>query len=308
MDEMCSGRRQRPGWLARSKARGRTGSPTVGQGAMLVTRGRVRAGVMRWARASAVTGLLAVVGLTAAGAQQARAAASLVTGARYSGYVIHGGPGIPDFYSVSAQFLVPLASCLPGESGNGTYYWVGFQSSVGGLAQTGFTVSCTNGQPVYAGWHIDLGIISLKTIPEPMQPGDTVNASVVCWFGLCAETVQDVTQNNWSDTAVYVAPAGFSGDLLTSVVAESFGGGISSWPVRVTNAVVNSTPIGQFNPEADEQNPANYNGTASIDPSPLDPTGTSFWLSWNGDPEASQARMLQPGSSGTSMLQPRSTG
>jgi hypothetical protein len=40
-------------------------------------------------------------------------------------------------------------------------------------------------------------------------------------------------------------------------------------PVAVTGAQVSGLPLGQFNPEADEQGPGIYNGTAGLDPMPL---------------------------------------
>jgi Peptidase A4 family len=247
-------------------------------------RARGRAGVLRWAGVPVVAGVLAVTGLAAgAGAQPALAADSLVTGFAWSGYVIYQGPGGP-FYSVSAQFTVPTATCLPAQTGNYTAYWVGLQGSVGGIDQTGIIVSCVHGQPKYAGVHADLEGAPTD-IPQPMQPGDQVNASTVCWFGLCTQMVEDVTQN-WSDTSVVVPPAGFSGDVATAIAAESGNGGVNSTPVAVANAMVNSAPIGQFNPGSYEQNPAIFGNTVSIDPSPLDPTGTSFVFSWNGNPEA----------------------
>jgi hypothetical protein len=54
--------------------------------------------------------------------------------------------------------------------------------------------------------------------------------------------------------------------------------------VQVTNAMMNGSPIGQLNPEAQVQNPAIYNGLAELDPFPLDPTGTAFYFFWNGNP------------------------
>jgi hypothetical protein len=261
-----------------------------------VARGRGRVGMLRWARVLAVACVLAVVGMAAGtGAQPARAADSaagtLTTGFAWSGYVILGGGGGP-YYSVGAQFLVPTATCLPGETGNYTAYWVGLQGSVGGIDQTGIIIFCVQGRPDYAGVHTNLQG-DIATIPQPMQPGDQVNASTVCWFGLCAQTVQDVTQN-WSDTSIVVPPAGFSGDVATAIAAESAHGGVNMSSVQVTNAMVNSTPLGQFNPQPYEQNPAVFDNTVGLDPSPLDPTGTSFAFSWNGNPEAAMQGQTVP--------------
>jgi hypothetical protein len=50
----------------------------------------------------------------------------------------------------------------------------------------------------------------------------------------------------------------------------------------VTNATMNGAPIGQTKPEADEQTPSIYGGTAGFDPTPLDATGMNFDFYWNG--------------------------
>ena len=53
---------------------------------------------------------------------------------------------------------------------------------------------------------------------------------------------------------------------FTEVIAESYDGGACLDPVAVTGAQVNGLPLGQFNPEADEQGPGIYNRTADLDP------------------------------------------
>jgi Clostridial hydrophobic W len=69
---------------------------------------------------------------------------------------------------------------------------------------------------------------------------------------------------------------------IAAIAGESNGGGVTTGPAQVTNAMVNFTPIGQENPEPDEQNPASYGGISGLDPSALDPTGTAFEFNWNG--------------------------
>ena len=206
----------------------------------------------------------------------AQAADALSTTAFWSGYEAYSG----SFYEVSADFIVPGATCSqgPGETGPYTGFWVGFQG-VSVIVQTGFQVACISGQPVYSGWHADLtGRPTL--ISQPMQPGDQVDANVGCLFGLCEQTVQDVTQN-WSSTTAFELPdpSGF----LAAVAAESGDGGVTTGPVQVTNAMMNGAPIGQFDPEAIQEDPADYGGTAGLDPTPLDLTGTVFQFYWNGN-------------------------
>jgi hypothetical protein len=282
MDEPCSGGRhgrgRSPG-AGRGAARRsagalpRAGFPgRVGHG--WVTGGRLRTGVPRWARVCAVTGLLGVVGL-AAGAGTGTAQAADAPGA-WSGYVSSAGP----FHSVSADFIVPGAICSqgPGETGPWTIFWVGFQGG-SGLVQTGFGAECVAGQPSYFGLHF--GLTGAGTlISQPMRPGDQVDATVACLFGVCAEAVQDVTQN-WNSSITLAVPPGSSGSIA-GVAGESGDGGVTTGPVQVTNALMNGTPVGQLDPVADQQNLANYGGTAGLGPTPLDPTGTAFQFYWNG--------------------------
>lgn len=244
-----------------------------------------RSGVLRRMRVPALAGLLAVTSVAVAVGVRPAQAYSINPNGSWSDYAITGGAGGP-FFSVSAQFEVPVAVCEPGNNSSWTAYWVGLQSSVGGgtIEQTGFYIPCFGGQVDYMGVHAGLkgGLIG---IPEPMQPGDQVKASVSCSLNTCQQTVQDVTQNNWISTLVTNVPAGFSGNVYAAVAAESQHGGVNSTPVLVTNALVNSQPIGQFHPGADEQSLAAADGPVSIVPSPLDPTGTSFDFSWTGNPD-----------------------
>jgi hypothetical protein len=239
----------------------------------------MRTNVLRWTRVGAVMALLAVTGLAAAASTGTAKADDGLTTGDWSGYVSTATP----FSSVSADFIVPTATCTrgPGENDVAENFWVGFQGQgANELVQTGFTVQCDSGQPVYSGWHADV-TASQTFISQPMQPGDQVDASVECLWGVCDETVQDVTQN-WSDTSSLEASD--PGSYIAAVAAESYNGGVTFDPVQVTNAMINGLPLGQLDPQANEQSPAIYGGTAGLDPSPLDPTGTAFEFYWNGNP------------------------
>lgn len=235
-------------------------------------------GLLRWARIPVVAGLLASAALAAgAGAGTARAADSLSTGTLWSGYVTTQG----QFSSASADFTVPGAICLPGGDGY-IYYWAGFQAD-GGIVQDGFKVSCQQGQQVNQGWYTENGSDTPIFINQPMDVNDLVSVSAICLFGVCTQTVQDVTQN-WSDTTFFVEPANFGAGFIAAIAAEAYWGGVETGPVQVTNATFNGTPIGQFNPQAEEQSLAGSGAAAGLDPAPLDPTGTDFAFYWNGDP------------------------
>jgi hypothetical protein len=285
MNEPCSGGRQRPGrWLqaGRGAARRSAGAlpravlPGRGERGWL-TGSRVRAGVLGWARLCAVTGLLAVVGLAAGAGTGTAQAADALTSELWSGYASWAGP----FYSASADFIVPGAICSQGprETGPSTAFLVGIEG-YSGVIQTGFVVKCSNGQPLYYGVHADL-TDAATPISEPMQAGDQVDASVACFFGICEESVQDVTEN-WTDTLPMLG-VNSSGDFIALVAGVPSDGGVTTGPVQVTNATMNGTPIGQLSSyEADQEDPSMYSGTAALDPTPLDPTGTVFEFYWDG--------------------------
>jgi hypothetical protein len=242
-----------------------------------MTGGRMRTGVLRWTRVGAVMALLAVTGLAAAASTGTAKADGAQPGPYWSSYKSYAGP----FASASADFIVPGATCSqgPGETGPAEMFWVGIQGT-SGIVQTGFVVECVAGQLLYAGWHAEL-TGTATYISQPMQAGDQVDASVECLWGVCDETVQDVTQN-WSDTSSLEASD--PGSLLGAVAAESYDGGVTTGPVQVTNAMLNGTPIGQLDPQAEVENPAMYNGLAELAQTPLDPTGTDFEFYWNGNP------------------------
>ena len=236
-------------------------------------------GVLRWARVSAVACLLAISGLAAGrGAVGAGTAWASLTEGPWSGYALEGGP----YWWVSADFTVPGGICSqgPGETGPGTSYWAGLQGGTV-IVQTGFTVSCVQGQPSYSAWHASL-IGVPNTIGELVQPGDQVTAEVGCSGSTCLQILEDTTQG-WTDVLPVAMPSGFISNIA-AVAAESDHGGVTSGPVQVINADVNFAPIGMFNPEAEEQSPSIFGGAAGLDPTPLDPSGLDFDFSWNGNP------------------------
>jgi hypothetical protein len=230
------------------------------------------------------TGLLASAALAAgAGTGTARAADSLITGTLWSGYVTTQG----QFYSASADFTVPGATCLPGGGGY-IYYWVGFQNN-GGIVQDGFTVSCQQGQQVNEAWYTQNSDAPIY-INQPVEVNDLVSVSAICGYGFCTQAVRDVTQN-WSDTTFFLEPANAGAGWIAAIAAEAYNGGVETSPVQVTNATFNGTPIGQFNPSPEEQRLAASGAAAGLDPSsPLESTGTAFAFSWNGDPYGASGR------------------
>nr|WP_096302349.1 G1 family glutamic endopeptidase [Jatrophihabitans sp. GAS493] len=184
-------------------------------------------------------------------------------------------------------------------------YWVGIQGDNGGggaaaIVQTGFGLGCNDGQPEYYALHAD-SVGNWIFSPEPVRPGDLIHASVSCdTSDICWEDLVNETQNWWNNTTVQV-PGGFS-TYVAAVAAESYNGGINDFPVQVSNARINGVPIAWSAPQANEETPSLYGGTAGIDPSPLDSTGMGFYFYWNGVPG------LSPGVSPTQYLEPRNNG
>jgi hypothetical protein len=88
----------------------------------------------------------------------------------------------------------------------------------------------------------------------------------------------------WTEIRYATLAADSSSYFWTAVGAESFHGGAYFDPVTVTYAEVDQAPIGQYNPEADEEQPSLYDGTAGLDPSQLDASGMDFSFYWNGSP------------------------
>ncbi|WP_096304635.1 G1 family glutamic endopeptidase [Jatrophihabitans sp. GAS493] len=218
----------------------------------------------------------------------------------WSGFVARGG----SYSSAAADFIVPVGVCSPAQSqGIADAYWVGIQGDNGGpaaIVQTGFALGCVNGQAVYYALHADLQGNWIY-LPEHVQPGDLIDASVSCdATGLCGESLVDETQG-WSDTSALQAQVGYAG-YLAAVAAESYNGGVNDFPAQVSNAIFNGAPIAQFGPQANEETPSAYGGTAGLDPSPLDSTGMGFYFYWNGVPG------LLPGASPIQYSAPRSGG
>lgn len=247
--------------------------------------GRGPAGLVCWALVPA-SAILVACGAPATRARTAQPVGSSTRGA-WSGYVLkdHSGSAGGPYSSVGADFRVPQATCTQGqgEIRRSTGFWVGIQGAGGAIVQTGFEARCNKGQPGYIAWHAHIHG-RVWYLPLAMQAGDYVYASVTCQSRTCSQTVQDVTQN-WEDVYRLEVPRGaFPGGIAAVAGESSPGGPVTTTPAHVTNAIVNSKPIGHLRPEADEQNPAHFGGTAGLDPTQLDPGGTSFNFQWNGNP------------------------
>jgi hypothetical protein len=117
------------------------------------------------------------------------------------------------------------------------------------------------------------------SLPNPVQPVDRITAGVYEWGNGYFTVLYDAVQN-WS--AVNYVQGGTGSTDYTAVAAESYNGGAYFDPLAVTGASVNWAPLSQSNPQAWEQSPGIYNGTAGLDPSGLDASGQDFNFHWNG--------------------------
>jgi hypothetical protein len=206
---------------------------------------------------------------------------ALITGAQWSGYVVHG-----DSYNVGATFTVSALYCQSWQNGPGSVLWAGIQSTDSNgkatIVQDGIGYGCDNGQPRYYAWMVpDAHSGRVVSVPDPVQPGDAIFASVLEDGAEYWMYVDDETQN-WS--VLNSLTGGAASSNTAAVAAESYDGGAFFNPVAVTGAQVNGVPVGQSNPQALEEDPSRYNGTAGLDPGPLDATDQNFSFSWNGPP------------------------
>jgi Peptidase A4 family len=258
-------------------------------------RGSGRAGGRGRARGPAAVCLVAATGLVLGGAtarnltQAPRGghervnllADALITGAQWSGYVVHG-----DSYNVGATFTVSTLYCQSWQNGPGSVLWAGIQSKdtngTATIVQDGIGYGCDNGQPQYYAWTVqDAYSGRVVPLPDPVQPGDAIFASV---FEEGAEYWMYVDDETQSWSVLNSLTGGAASSNTAAVAAESYDGGAFFNPVAVTGAQVNGVPVGQSNPQALEQDPSRYDGTAGLDPGPLDATDQNFSFSWNGPP------------------------
>jgi Peptidase A4 family len=202
----------------------------------------------------------------------------------WSGYVVKN----QDSSQVTATFTVPAVTCQSGENGPGSAFWVGIQSTDSSgsatLVMAGINVSCTSGQPGYGAWMVPSADNPvLDPLPNAVHPGDQVTATVDNQnnTGQYVMTVTDHTQD-WSQSKVVTG--GNDSTDYGAVAATSYNGGAFFSPMAVTGATVNGAPLAQFHPEADQEQTSFYQGTAGLDPGPLDASGEDFSFFWTSPP------------------------
>jgi hypothetical protein len=84
------------------------------------------------------------------------------------------------FQKVSGSWIVPVANCAPGEN-SAAAIWVGMSSDATDkslLAQLGTDSDCSSGTPIYYMWWEAFPAPSMPLNNLPLQPGDSVTASV----------------------------------------------------------------------------------------------------------------------------------
>ena len=191
-------------------------------------------------------------------------------------------------WEATMTFVVPTqVSCQPSQACTVNIFWVGIygtnSSGAVAIAQDGIGISCANGRPTFFPWMNTDAAVNAQFVPssDPVMPGDTITAEV--WAndpdGDYVMEVNDSAQAWVSFGDIFNGPVG---QASASYSAESYDGGVQFPPVPVTNAEINGSPIGQYNLQAWEEAPSLYGGTAGLDPTPLDASGSAFTFAWNG--------------------------
>jgi hypothetical protein len=117
---------------------------------------------------------------------------------QWSGYVDTG----QTFSSVSANWVVPTVTCLPGDN-SGALEWVGINGyGTPTVEQDGTSTGCVNGVATYGAFYEMWGDTSLNngyliSVPDPLNPGDAVSAMVSVVGDTWSFSITDTT-SNWT--------------------------------------------------------------------------------------------------------------
>jgi len=164
----------------------------------------------------------------------------------WSGYAVSGGP----YRSVSARWVEPTGTCHGGEQLAGL--WVGldgFGSHT--VEQTGSSVGCNAGRPVYSAWMEIFPAPSTK-VAQSVAPGDQFAGSVTYnGSGKYTLRLADRTQG-WTDT-VHVTHQGAARSSAEAIVeAPSSNSGLlplaDFGTAHFTNTTVDGSAIGALHP------------------------------------------------------------
>jgi hypothetical protein len=229
------------------------------------------------------------------------------TSTNWSGYAVTGAT----FTDVKGSWIQPAANCSSatasptnghgngngngnghGNGGGGSgksqssysSFWVGLDGySSSTVEQTGTDADCSGPTPLYYGWYEFYPAFPVN-FPDPVLPGDTINAEVSVSGGTVTITLQDVTQH-WTrqatqsskgyalSSAEWVAEAPSSGQVLP---LANFG------TVNFSNAsATGSGKTGSIDTFAyDPMTMVTSSGQTKAAPSNLGSRGSSFSVTW----------------------------
>jgi hypothetical protein len=164
----------------------------------------------------------------------------------WSGYVASGGT----YRSVSAHWVEPAATCSGG--GQLAGFWVGldgFGSRT--VEQTGTSVGCNAGLPVYSAW-MEIFPAQSTNIAQSVAPGDHFAGSVT-YIGRSRYTLQLADSTKGWTATVHATVRGAARSSAEAIVeAPSSGSGLlplaDFGTVRFTSTIVDGSAIGALQP------------------------------------------------------------
>lgn len=217
----------------------------------------------------------------------------------WAGYAVTGTPGT--FTSVSSSWTQPAVTC--GAANTFSSFWVGLDGDgTQTVEQTGTEADCSTGAATYAGWYemFPNGPVSYS---HPVQPGDSMSASVAANGGAFTLTLSDATQG-WTQTTQQASAAAQLGSA--EVIAEAPSNGTvlplaNFGTVNFTNATVDNAVIGTVDPAA--LTLVSGGGITQATPSTLT-GGSSFTVTWDSSGAAASPSAAAPPSPGASLGSP----
>ena len=226
--------------------------------------------------------------------------AAAATSANWAGYAVTGPPGT--FTSVSGSWTQPAVTC--GAANAFSSFWAGLDGDgTPTVEQTGTEADCSTGTATYGGWY-EMFPNAPVFYANPVQPGDSMSASVVAGGGgAFTLTLTDATQG-WTQTTQQASATARLGSA--EVIAEAPGNGTALplanfGTVNFTNATVGNTVIGNAHPAALTMVSG---GITEATPSALT-GGNSFTVTRDGSAAAAASPpATAPPSPGASMASP----
>lgn len=222
--------------------------------------------------------------------------AAAMPSVNWAGYAVTGTPGT--FTSVSGSWTQPAVTC--GAANTFSSFWVGLDGDgTQTVEQTGTEADCSTGAATYAGWY-EMFPNAPVSYSNPVQPGDSMSASVAANGGAFTLTLSDATQG-WTQTTQQASAAAQLGSAEVIAEAPSNGTVLSLanfGTVNFTNATVDNAVISTADPAA--LTLVSGGGITQATPSALT-GGSSFTVTWDSSGAAASPSSATPPSPGASL-------